>query len=199
MSYYPGGIAAPDYNQKPPRMNRAGLVIVLMLVLLVAVVGTGIAVAVRLVNSRESAEPAPAPVTSVAPSKKPTQPVKPTTTPSVKKPSVTPVRPVQITPEGPRGGPEGVAKQLVARLNANDGRGVGALACPDANNLLQTLLRTQVKQPAKLTTGRTIAQEPVIAIELSGTMNGKGVSGVIVIRDDKQGLCVQAFQVIRLP
>ncbi|GAB3941717.1 hypothetical protein GCM10029976_061530 [Kribbella albertanoniae] len=58
MSYQPpGGIAAPDYGQRPPRKSRAGLFIVLMVLLLIAVLVSFAFIVTRVYADLRSADP----------------------------------------------------------------------------------------------------------------------------------------------
>ena len=82
--YVPGS-AAPDYG-RPPRKNRAGLIITLLLVLLVAVLGVGGVVAYRLISDKTSSAPAPL-RTSAAPASTPEPTVPPSQPPKTSRPS----------------------------------------------------------------------------------------------------------------
>ncbi|TDD27824.1 hypothetical protein E1218_09155 [Kribbella turkmenica] len=194
--YVPGS-AAPDYG-RPPRKNRAGLIITLLLVLLVAVLGVGGVVAYRLISDKTSSAPDPfrtsaAPASTPDPTVPPSQPPK-TSRPSATKRPVTP-RPVATPPvTGSRPNATEHARRFVAQLNANNPTAAAALACQSSRQLIRTLMRTHLQPPTSLTTGTPIGQQTTFVIPLSGTTRGATVSGVVIIHDlDAEPLCVRVF------
>jgi flagellar basal body-associated protein FliL len=194
-NYSPGGPAAPSYNQ-PPRKNRAGLVIVLMLVLLIAVLGVGGVVTYRVVSNWRSSNPDPG-TSAAPPASSPTpqrsnpapQPTKPATKPPTTKPPTT-----KAPTTKPATSVSDLAQRFVAQLNANNPTAAAALACEGSKQLIPTLMQTQLRPPTKLTTGKLIGQQITFVYPLSGTTDGKPVSGVLVIHNlGTEPLCVRAF------
>lgn len=199
-NYSPGGPAAPPYG-RPPRKNRAGLIIALMLVLLIAVLGVGGVVTYRLVSDWRENSSSPDPGTSAAPpvsspapkrstlAPQPTKP--PATKPPVTKPPVT--KPPTTWPAATV---SDLARRFVAQLNANNPTGAAALACDSSKQLVRTLMDVQLEPPSKLTTGTPIGQQLTFVIPLSGTTKGTTVSGVLVIHQlPTEPLCIRAFQI----
>lgn len=191
-NYSPGGPAAPPYN-RPPRKNRAGLVIVLMLVLLIAVLGVGGVVTYRLVSDWRSSNPDPG-TSAAPPASSPTpqrsipapQPTKPATKPPASKAPTT----------KPVGNVSDLARRFVAQLNANNPTAAAALACQGSKQLIPTLMQTQLEPPTSLTIGTQIGQQLTFVFPLTGTTKGATVSGVLVIHNlGTEPLCVRAFSV----
>ncbi len=176
MSYHPGpgGIAAPDYGQRPPRRRRAGLFIVLMVLLLVGVLVSFALIATRVFTDLRSADP-PGPATSVAPVSSPT-PKKPTKSPAAKptpKPSTTKAAATA----------DQVAEQFVVLLNLNDVKGATALACADTQRPVSVLIGQFVRPPTLLTVSRTSVSSagPIAVYALSGSTKGADASGILVM------------------
>lgn len=186
--------SAPTYG-KPPRKNRAGLIIVLIVVLVLVAIGAVGVLAYRLVSDyrttdREPGSAATSP-RAAAGNPKPTA-AKPTTA------RPTAVRPTTARPSTATGaaGASALARRFVTQLNANNSKGAAAFACDGSEQLIPLLMRTLVGPPTKLTTGAPAGQPPTFVIPLSGTSKGAAVTGVLVINQrDPAPLCVQAFQI----
>ncbi|MGW1344815.1 hypothetical protein ACWCOV_27490 [Kribbella sp. NPDC002412] len=192
-NFGPGGMAAPPYG-RPPRKNRAGLIIVLMLVLLIAVLGVGGVVAYRLVADWRSSNPGPGPsaappISSPTPQRSvPTPSSSPATKPPATKPPTTKPSVKPATTVGD------LARRFVAQLNANNPIGASALACEGSKRLIPTLMQAQLSPPTRLTLGTAVGQQLTFVFPLSGTTKGATVSGVLVIHNlPTEPLCIRAF------
>jgi hypothetical protein len=184
-NYSPGGPAAPPYG-RPPRKNRAGLIIALMLVLLIAVLGIGGVVTYRLVSDWREKSSSPDPGTSAAPPVSSPTPQRSIPAPQPTKPPAT--KPATTVSD--------LARRFVAQLNANNPTAASALACESSKQLIPTLMRAQLEPPTRLTIGTTIGQQLTFVVPLSGTTKGSSVSGVVVIHNlGTEPLCVRAFSV----
>ncbi|MFB6723472.1 hypothetical protein ACFCV3_25055 [Kribbella sp. NPDC056345] len=177
MSYQPpGGIAAPDYGQRPPRKSRAGLFIVLMLVLLVALLVSFAVIATQVFTGLRSADPSPVPSFAPASSPTPKKPTKPGTT----KPAST---------------ADQVAEQFVVRLNLNDLKGAAALGCADTTQPMSVLIGQFVRSPTLLTVSKTSVSSagPIAVYALSGRTKGAEVGGSLVLQVAGGPPCVKVF------
>lgn len=192
MSYQPGpgGIAAPDYGQRPPRKSRAGLFIALMVVLLVGLLVSFALIATRVFTDLRSADPPPpspvlsvAPVSSPTPKKAPT--AKPTPKPATTKPGTT--RPASTADQ--------VAERFVVLLNLNDTKGAAALACADTQQPVSILIGQFVRPPTLLTVSQISVGSagPITVYALSGRTKGADVGGTLVMKVAGGQPCVQLF------
>jgi flagellar basal body-associated protein FliL len=198
----PGGFNGPPGYQRPPQKNRAGLFIVLLVVLLIAVLGIGGVVAYNLASDKSSSpdttEPGgldPSDIPTELPTEDPTEPPTedPTEVPTVPQSTA----PTKLPTSGGANAAAAIAltKQFVGQLNANKPTAAAALACPESQDLLPTLIKFLIKPPTKLTVGETLGQT-VIIVRVKGTTNGHSVTGIVLVQEDQSGRpCVRALQV----
>ena len=201
MSYPPPVSAAPNYD-RPPRKNRAGLIIVLLVVLLIGVLGVGGVLTYRLISDKLHNSAAPSPGTSAAPpvsspTPEPSVPAPRPTKTVQPRPAKTAVPPTTKLPAPTRPGSAAeLARRFVAQLNANNPTAAAAYACQDSKQLIPILMGQYLQPPTKLTPGTSIGGQPTYAVRLTGTTKGSPVTGVIIIQQlTPEPLCVRIFSI----